>query len=430
MKIDKNYLFFIDKEKDGDKGYKRDGKLRFRIRYLSGKIDFNVGYRVEIEKWSTETRRCLNKTTHGKKKTLASEINKEIQRLETLADNIFKTFEVAERVPTSKEFRDAFNFENSKFTGKQISKVSFFTLYDDFVKERGEQRDWTDATFEKYNSVKNHLTEFDLNIKFIDWTEAKLTEYVNFLRTEKKMRNSTIENQLDFLTAFLRWAYEHKNRYNTKNEFETFKPKLKKTKKKVIFLTWEELSQLQNYEIPETKKYLERIRDVFLFLCFTGIRYSDVYNLKRSDVKEKHFEITTIKDVDSIKVEFNKHSKVILDKYKATPLENNKALPVISNQKMNDYLKELGELAEINDPIGETYFVGNKRVETVTPKYALLSTHCGRRTFVCNALALGIPAHIVMQWTGHSDYKTMRPYINVAATVKAEAMDKFNDIKL
>lgn len=70
-----------------------------------------------------------------------------------------------------------------------------------------------------------------------------------------------------------------------------------------------------------------------------------------------------------------------------------------SNQRMNDYLKELAELAGIDEPIRETYYIGNKRIDEVTPKYALLSTHAGRRTFICNALALGIPANVVMKWT-------------------------------
>ena len=91
-------------------------------------------------------------------------------------------------------------------------------------------------------------------------------------------------------------------------------------------------------------------------------------------------------------------------------------------------LKELGELAEINEPIRETYYKGNERIDEVTPKYALLSTHAGRRTFICNALALGIPAQVVMKWTGHSDYKAMKPYIDIADDIKANAMNKFNQI--
>lgn len=91
-------------------------------------------------------------------------------------------------------------------------------------------------------------------------------------------------------------------------------------------------------------------------------------------------------------------------------------------------LKELGELAEINEPIRETYYKGNERIDEVTPKYALLSTHAGRRTFICNALALGIPAQVVMKWTGHSDYKAMKPYIDIADDIKANAMNKFNQL--
>ena len=91
-------------------------------------------------------------------------------------------------------------------------------------------------------------------------------------------------------------------------------------------------------------------------------------------------------------------------------------------------LKELGELAEINESIRETYYKGNERIDEVTPKYALLSTHAGRRTFICNALALGIPAQVVMKWTGHSDYKAMKPYIDIADDIKANAMNKFNQL--
>ena len=99
-----------------------------------------------------------------------------------------------------------------------------------------------------------------------------------------------------------------------------------------------------------------------------------------------------------------------------------------TNQKMNDYLKELAELAEINEPVRQTYYKGNERIDEVTPKYALLGTHAGRRTFICNALALGIPPQVVMKWTGHSDYKAMKPYIDIADDIKASAMSKFNQL--
>ena len=123
--------------------------------------------------------------------------------------------------------------------------------------------------------------------------------------------------------------------------------------------------------------------------------------------------LISVKTADSLIIELNKHSRSILEKYENVVFEKDKALPVISNQRMNDYLKELAEMAGIDE---------------VTPKYALLSTHAGRRTFICNALSLGIPANVVMKWTGHSDYKAMKPYIDIADDIKANAMNKFNQL--
>ena len=95
---------------------------------------------------------------------------------------------------------------------------------------------------------------------------------------------------------------------------------------------------------------------------------------------------------------------------------------------MNDYIKNLGEFCDINELINITYYSGNKRTDDVFPKYSLMGTHTGRRTFICNALSLGIPVNVVMKWTGHSDYKAMKPYIDIADKIKMESMKKFNQV--
>ena len=96
--------------------------------------------------------------------------------------------------------------------------------------------------------------------------------------------------------------------------------------------------------------------------------------------------------------------------------------------KMNDYLKTLGKLCNIDAPTTITYYKGNERIEEILPKYELLSSHIGRRTFICNALMLGIAPNIVMKWTGHSDYAAMKPYIEIADKAKETAMSLFNKI--
>ena len=168
------------------------------------------------------------------------------------------------------------------------------------------------------------------------------------------MRNSTIGKQLAFLKWFSCWSFRQDLHQN--NAYDTYRPKIKSTQKKIIFLTQEELNKLREFEIPAVKQALDRVCDVFLFQCFTGLRYSDVFNLCRSDIKGDHIEVTTVKTSDSLIIEQNKHSKAILDKYKDMAFEDDRMLPVITNQKMNDYLKELAELADIDEPVRQTYY--------------------------------------------------------------------------
>ena len=124
----------------------------------------------------------------------------------------------------------------------------------------------------------------------------------------------------------------------------------------------------------------------------------------------------------------NDITKAILDKYKDIPFKDNKALPNYTNQAMNRDLKELCKLAEINDPIRITSYKGNVRIDEIHPKWELVGTHTGRRSFVVNALSLGIPPNVVMKWTGHSDYKAMKPYIDIVDSIKATSMTKFNGL--
>jgi integrase len=171
---------------------------------------------------------------------------------------------------------------------------------------------------------------------------------------------------------------------------------------------------------------LEKSRDIFCFSAFTSLRYSDATNLKWTDVSADSISFVTKKTADPIVVELNDFSRAILQKYADRKGSERFVFPGITNQRMNVYIKEVCELCEINTPVTISYYCGSERTDEVHPKYALIGTHCGRRTFVCSSLAMGIPAEIVMKWTGHADYKTMKPYIGVADSVKGKFMQRFN----
>lgn len=449
--IKRNVLFFPDKEKstatansvfietDGKgskKYYNYDAKVRVRIRWSDEVLNFNLGERVELAKWSNDAQRCNIGTSHGKKKRSYKDINNKIESVSNYIDSIFDEFADKDLVPTVEQFRNRYNNTSDKST---IVKT-FFDYYDEFVSKQSAENSWQYSTLQKLSTVRTHLSEFNNKLNFEYLTKDGLNAYVSFLRDTKDMRNTTIMKQIAFVKWFLKWAKSEG--YNLNDAFMTFAPKMPKADKKVIFLDWTELMIVYNFDFKtatrkdindkdtkltaENIKALEQVRDVFCFTCFTSLRYSDVENLKRSDIKGNKLNITTIKTSDTLTIELNNYSKAILDKYKAVKFADNKCLPVISNQKMNDHLKDLGKVCGLDTLITITYYKGATRFDEVYKKHELLTTHCGRRTFICNALTLGIAPNTVMKWTGHSDYKSMQPYIDVADAEREKAMNLFN----
>lgn len=220
----------------------------------------------------------------------------------TELQEIFKKFDVMEVIPTPTQIRETFAslhkpVEKTKSI-KRETVEDLYSVFDEFLNDCGRQNDWTDYTYEKFVAMKNHLMSFRDGLTFYLFDEKGLNDYVTYLRDVKEMSNSTIGKQLSFLKWFLRWSF--KKGIHQNNAYDSYKPKLKSTQKKIIFLTWEEL---------------------------------------------------------------NNHSKAILDKYKDVAFEHDKVLPVITNQKMNDYLKELAEMSGIDEPIRQTYYKDNERID-------------------------------------------------------------------
>lgn len=117
-------------------------------------------------------------------------------------------------------------------------------------------------------------------------------------------------------------------------------------------------------------------------------------------------------------------AKQIIEKY--SWYKGDTVFPVPSNQKLNDYLKEAAEIAGLDRIVSQSYFKGNERYEKTAYFYEQISCHDARRTFVVCSLSLGIPMTIVMRATGHSDYESMKPYIEVLNETQRIEMEKWN----
>ena len=281
MNIKRNIIFALESRKKNGVPIVENVPIRMRVVFACHRIEFTTGYRIDVAKWDADKQRVKNGCTN-KLKQSASEINADLLKYYTEIQNIFKEFEVQGFMPTTEQVKDAFNRLHDGKKEEEEAPVVFLPLevFDEFIKECGTQNGWSDATYEKFAAVRKHLEKFDKGLTFESLDEPKLTKYVNFLKDTEDMRNTSIMKQVAYLKWFLRWCT--KKGYCMNNTYEDFNPKLRSTPKKVIFLTWEELNKLKNYQISETKQYLERVRDVFLFCCFTGLRYSDVHNLKKT----------------------------------------------------------------------------------------------------------------------------------------------------
>lgn len=301
MSIKYHAQFLLDKEKDSP-----TAKLRYRIKWNSNKniVSFSLGYRVEVDKWSKDTQRCKINTSHGVKKIPANIINRKIQDYELACESVFTKCEKENILPGTNDFREYFNQEIGKETKE--TKKNFFDIFDEFVVEESKVNQWASRTYQKYVTMRTHLYNFDPYLSFEKISEDKLYDYLFYLQNELKHKNATTLKHIAQLKGYLKWAFAEG--YLKNDSFKNFQPKYRNANKKIIFLSNSELKMLKEYVIPDEKKYLERVKDVFLFQCYTGLRYSDVENLKRDDVKKSYIEITTLKTADSLIIELNNHN--------------------------------------------------------------------------------------------------------------------------
>lgn len=397
-----------------------EASIRISVSHHGIRVLTSVPYKTKPSKWDKKNQ-CVQKGTVNHKGIPAGVIN---SKLDSLRAKFGMLSVSGENAPWTKELCLTHINECLEKSTEKSRKVPVSHVMLQFIVENRKLNAWTDGTLAKFRTLEKHMNKCTPEISIHDVDKDFFSKFVGYF-LNKGFTNTTISKSIKLLKWFMKWA--ENNGYDVNPDWKQFSSKLKEPEKAIVFLTWEELMAVYQFAIPEEKQYLDRVRDVFCFLCFTGLRYSDVANLKKSDIFDDYIQVTTIKTAEVLQIELNKYARSILKKYQGEIFPGGLVLPVISNQKTNDYLKELMYLVGLDEPVKQVYYSGSRRIEEVRPKYEVITTHCGRRTFICNALALGIPAQVVMQWTGHSDYNAMKPYIAVGSRTKKDAMSKFDD---
>jgi integrase len=262
----------------------------------------------------------------------------------------------------------------------------------------------------------------DTLFRLIELTLIFMRSLSAYLINVKKHSNNTIGKYISTLKTFLHWAVDQG--FNNYLHFTKFKVFNEKTD--IVVLTETELMQLYSLDLAsmidvKNRYTLEKVRDVFLFQCFTGQRFSDIEALSRDDIKNDSWFLHTYKTRDIIEIPLTPLAKEILNRYKHNP----QPLPIISHQKTNDLIKDVCKYAKIDEPITFVSYRGNERISETKPKYEYITTHTARRSFVTLSLEKGMKPDTVMEITGHTSYKTFRKYIKITSKVKHQEMNKF-----
>jgi integrase len=373
-------------------------------------------YRRTIEKtkkryWNPKKQRVIPPRLNEPDNRYLS-INSLLDKYESSTKEFFNDC-LRDRIEVDEELINEF-LDKGKIT-KQV-KLSFFEAFEEFLRYKGI--DSAERSIKGYRTTRNFMKDFEkdmgykikfssINMKFFD--EFKLYSF-----GYRNISDNYFAKNIAVLKTFLNWAIER----NYTDSYAHMKFSAAEREKEVIYLNINELLHLFNYDFENDR--LNRARDIYCFGCFTGLRISDIQQLTRDHIVDGQIvkKIQKTKKFETIPI--NKYAAQILDKYKGSY----KALPRLSTQKANKYIKECCKQADIDAPTAIIEYRGGKINEITKPKYKFITMHTARKTFITNSLILGMNVKTIKDITGHKKDNTFNKYLKIAEDYKKAEMDR------
>ncbi len=257
-------------------------------------------------------------------------------------------------------------------------------------------------------------------LEFDDITLDFYNEFKEYLIDTKNFSMNTVGKYIKTIKVFMNEATERG--LNKKMDFKSKKFKVDNEESETIYLTESELKKMYDLDLSENTR-LERVRDLFIVGCYTGLRFSDFSQIAPENIKNGDFHIRTQKTDEPVIIPIHDMVSEIMEKYK--DLNDNSLPPSLSNQKMNEYLKEIGKMAGLLERIKITRNKGAQRVTEIYYKYELLTTHTARRSFATNLYLREYPTIGIMQITGHRTERAFMKYIKVTQQQNAAKLRAF-----
>ena len=382
-----------------------NGLLPIYVRLtVDGKrLEFSTKKFVEKSKWSNELSKMKGTTEE------ARSINSYLDLMKS------KVLDAQMELLHRNETLSIENFKN-KLLGteeRQRMLVPIFQDHNNKIKEL-VGKEYAPGTLERYTTSLKHTIEFmqwkynvsDIDITKIDY--AFISDYEFWLRSVRNCANNTAVKYIKNFNKIIKICLA--NDWLEKNPFANYKSKVKEVER--VYLTEKEIQSIIEKDFKTER--LSLVRDIFLFSCFTGLAYIDVKNLTKSHISygidgEKWIFTHRQKTESASKIPILPVTQMIIDKYENHPqcINEDKLLPILSNQKMNAYLKEIAGVCEIEKE---------------------LTFHIARHTFATTVtLTNGVPIESVSKMLGHKSLRTTQHYAKVLDRKVSEDMKILKD---
>mgnify|MGYP003647557771 CR=1 FL=1 len=381
-----SFIFYIKRSK-ADKNGKANIYLRITV---NGKrAELSISRKVEVSKWSTSS---------GKMKGSSAEAQQLNKYIDSITNRIYK---IHQRLTEENKLVTAATIRNV-YQGKDENKKMILEIFENhnIQMEKLIGKDYALGTSERYKTAKKHLSHYilheykvdDIPVKEINNKFIKGFEY--YLKTVRNCAHNTTIKYITNFKKIVRIAYA--NDWIEKDPFFNWKATLKTVERE--FLTQEEIQRLIDKDFTITR--LNLVKDIFVFSCYTGLAYADVKELSKNNIVigidgTRWIKTTRKKTKTKSSIPLLPIAEIIIRKYEQhfDIINSDKILPILSNQKMNAYLKEIADLCEINKN---------------------LTFHLARHTFATTiTLSNGVPIESVSKMLGHKSLKTTQHYAKV-----------------
>jgi integrase len=400
--------FYIEKRKD-ERGhlFTKDRPVFMSVSFGGKRVILGTGLKVDMNGWDSELQRI--RTSYSG----ALSQNEWLMTMQETAGKAMEALEHSGNELNSDSFRNLFNQLKPEYSS------GFFDLFFQFMERKSST--WSSASYRKVRTLYNLLREFEdstgYSISFYN-LNAEFLDLFSAYCLKKGYKYSTTYKSVNNLVWFLNWATD--NGYNVNREYKKFYKLMDAPGDKsrlLLFLHWDELMLLK--EFTTENRRMERIRDLFCFMCFSGVRFSELQQMKKEDLKPGEISIHKPGGGGRL-IPMNKYAEEIYQKYENKYYLNNRAFPSMSIITMNKYLRLMGKeigLTRQLPPQGEE--------EDSQPLYRRLTAGIAVSTFIRNAIEMEVPFEIISLFTGIQNDSRVR---QIKANLAIEEMKKFNPI--